>query len=63
VERGELMRTFIDENSAQGETLNGKPISAFYASSTGGATQDVRTSGTDCLLFRRSGSLEPRYQH
>jgi len=35
-------RTFIDENSALVVTLNGKPISAFYASSTGGATQDVK---------------------
>ena len=35
-------RTFTDENSALTVTLNGKPISAFYSSSTGGATQDVK---------------------
>ncbi|MFM8752158.1 MAG: SpoIID/LytB domain-containing protein [Actinomycetota bacterium] len=35
-------RTFIDENNALVITLDGKPISAFYSSSTGGATQNVK---------------------
>ena len=35
-------RTFIDENNALVVTQNSKPISAFYSSSTGGATQDVK---------------------
>ena len=35
-------RTFIDENSALVVTIDGKPISAFYSSSTGGATQNVK---------------------
>lgn len=35
-------RTFIDENNALVVTQNAKPISAFYSSSTGGATQDVK---------------------
>lgn len=35
-------RTFVDENSALVVTIDGKPISAFYSSSTGGATQNVK---------------------
>lgn len=35
-------RTFVDENSALTITIDGKPISAFYSSSTGGATQNVK---------------------
>ncbi len=35
-------RTFVDDSNALVVTLDGKPISAFYASSTGGATQNVK---------------------
>lgn len=35
-------RTFVDSDNALVITLDGKPISAFYASSTGGATQNVK---------------------
>ena len=35
-------RTFIDENTALVITIDGKPINAFYSSSTGGATQNVK---------------------
>jgi len=34
-------RTFIDENNALVVTLKGKPIQAFYFSSSGGVTQNV----------------------
>lgn len=34
-------RTFVDENSALVVTLEGKPIQAFYFSSSGGVTQNV----------------------
>lgn len=34
-------RTFIDENNALVVTLEGKPIQAFYFSSSGGVTQNV----------------------
>lgn len=35
-------RTFVDENSALVITSEGKPINAFYSSSSGGSTQDVK---------------------
>jgi stage II sporulation protein D len=35
-------RTFIDQENAMVITFDGKPISAFYSSSTGGATQNVK---------------------
>jgi stage II sporulation protein D len=35
-------RTFVDENSALVIMFEGKPINAFYSSSTGGFTQDVK---------------------
>ena len=34
-------RTFVDENNALVVTLDGKPIQAFYFSSSGGVTQNV----------------------
>jgi SpoIID/LytB domain protein len=34
-------RTFVDENNALVVTLEGKPIQAFYFSSSGGVTQNV----------------------
>jgi SpoIID/LytB domain protein len=35
-------RTFVDENSALVIIFEGKPINAFYSSSSGGFTQDVK---------------------
>ena len=35
-------RTFVDENSALVIMSEGKPINAFYSSSSGGSTQDVK---------------------
>lgn len=35
-------RTFVDESSALTVTLNGLPINAFYFSSSGGQTQNIR---------------------
>ena len=35
-------RTFVDENSALVIISEGKPINAFYSSSSGGSTQDVK---------------------
>lgn len=35
-------RTFIDENSALVIMSEGKPINAFYSSSSGGSTQDIK---------------------
>jgi SpoIID/LytB domain protein len=35
-------RTFVDSATALTITLDGKPISAFYSSSSGGATQNVK---------------------
>lgn len=35
-------RTLVDENSALTVTLNGRPINAFYFSSSGGRTQNVK---------------------
>ena len=35
-------RTFVDEENALVVTLNGRPISAFYFSSSGGITQNVK---------------------
>ncbi|NDE36120.1 MAG: SpoIID/LytB domain-containing protein, partial [Actinobacteria bacterium] len=35
-------RTFVDENSALVIIFEGKPINAFYSSSSGGSTQDVK---------------------
>lgn len=35
-------RTFVDEDNALVVTLNGRPISAFYFSSSGGVTQNVK---------------------
>lgn len=35
-------RTFVDEDNALTVTLNNKPISAFYFSSSGGITQNVK---------------------
>lgn len=35
-------RTFVDSDNALTITLNGKPISAFYFSSSGGNTQNIR---------------------
>lgn len=37
-----VTRTFIDPDNALTITLNGKPISAFYFSSSGGVTQNVK---------------------
>jgi SpoIID/LytB domain protein len=39
--REAVNRTFVDENSALVVTLEGKPIQAFYFSSSGGVTQNV----------------------
>jgi SpoIID/LytB domain protein len=39
--REAVNRTFVDENSALVVTLEGKPIQAYYFSSSGGATQNV----------------------
>lgn len=35
-------KTFVDDENAMVITLDGKPISAFYSSSTGGFTQNVK---------------------
>lgn len=37
-----VTRTFVDAENALTVTLNGRPISAFYFSSSGGQTQNVR---------------------
>jgi SpoIID/LytB domain protein len=39
--REAVNRTFVDENNALVVTLEGKPIQAFYFSSSGGVTQNV----------------------
>ena len=46
-------RTFVDEENALTVTLDGKPINAFYFSSSGGVTQNIKDvwgSSIDYLL-------------
>jgi SpoIID/LytB domain protein len=64
-------RTFVDENSALVVTLNGKPISAFYSSSTGGATQDVKDVWGSAIAYLQGvpdpwsldTSINPRFAY
>ena len=64
-------RTFIDENSALVVTLNAKPISAFYSSSTGGATQDVKDVWGSAIAYLQGvpdpwsldTSINPRFAY
>jgi SpoIID/LytB domain protein len=64
-------RTFVDEDSALVVTLNGKPISAFYSSSTGGATQDVKDVWGSAIAYLQGvpdpwsldTSINPRFAY
>jgi SpoIID/LytB domain protein len=57
-------RTFVDENSALVIIFEGKPINAFYSSSSGGSTQDVKDVWGSSIAYLQGvpdpWSLDPK---
>lgn len=57
-------RTFVDADNALTVTLNGKPISAFYHSSSGGITQNVKDVWGSPIIYLQGvpdpWSLDPQ---
>lgn len=57
-------RTFVDSDNALTVTLNGKPISAFYHSSSGGVTQNVKDVWGSPIIYLQGvpdpWSLDPQ---